>query len=132
MMPPTYLETLARKLDGLKKPNHKFVMVSSGVVSKITQELLRQYPINQRTEISRKLFHEWSQMNQTLQGLRAIIKDNVLIYPTGTVEGILAAMRKEVNYGDVAAIVPDETKEDLQSKVTGLKIISWSECLIFD
>lgn len=131
-MPPTYLETLARKLDGLKKPNHKFVMVSSGIVSKITQELLRQYPINQRTEISRKLFHEWSQMNQTLQGLRAIIKDNVLIYPTGTVEGILAAMRKEVNYGDVAAIVPDETKEDLQSKVTGLKIISWSECLIFD
>lgn len=131
-MPPTFLEKLAKKLDELKEINHEFVLISSGTMNQVNKDILSKVPMKDRNEANRKLMYDWSQGNQSLQGLRAIVKDTTLIYKEGHLESIKRAMKSEIQYGDNTVIVPDQFREQIKEYAPALTVIPRSTCLIFD
>lgn len=101
-------------------------------MNQVNKDILSKVPMKDRNEANRKLMYDWSQGNQSLQGLRAIVKDTTLIYKEGHLESIKRAMKSEIQYGDNTVIVPDQFREQIKEYAPALTVIPRSTCLIFD
>lgn len=131
VQPPTYLENLSRKIEKIRLAHHKFIVLSSGTVYQINKEVVSKYPSQDRIEVQRKLLWEWSEGIQTLNGLKGIVKDQSLIYQTGSPQEILALIKHEMDFGIRYALVHDDSFAWLNENVP-MKFMKISECLFLD
>ena len=131
VQPPTYLSRISAKINQLKKLNHRFVILSSGTAFQINKEILEQYPIEQRGELNRSMIYEWSEGKQTLNGLKGIIKDQVLIYNQGRADQIVEWIKSEMDFNIRYAIVPDNVFDWLNANVQ-FSFLKEDQCLFLD
>jgi len=131
VQPPTYLERLSFKINQLKKPNHKFIILTSGTAYQINRELLASYPVEQRGDMHRNLLYEWSEGKQTLNGLRGIIKEQVLIYRSGRTDQIVNWIKSDIDFNIRYAIVPENVFDWLNANVE-FSFLKEDQCLFLD
>jgi hypothetical protein len=75
--------------------------------------------------------YEWSEGKQTLNGLKGIIKDQILIYKSGRAEQIVEWIKSEMDFGIRYAIVPNDAFDWLNTHVQ-FSFLKEEQCLFLD
>lgn len=129
----TFTDKVAEKIQKEKRDNHIFVIVSSGTAFRISDEVAKKYPANLRGQTKRTLFYQWSEGQQTLLGLKAIVKEHVLIYKDLNVNSIVSRIKFDIkdNFTCKWVIVPDEIRSTMANNIN-LHVLGFSECLFLD
>lgn len=129
---PTFLSKLSKRIEAQKKDEIKYVVVGSGTVWQINKEILQQYPAQERSEGIRNLNYDWAEGRQTLNGLKALIKEHCLIYDLLNPEKVIEQAQYDLDHLSRFLIVPNAIKKELQSKINLLTVISRENCLFID
>lgn len=129
MKPVTFIDRLKTKIENAKNKDHKYIVVGSGTINKINKDLLSTIPVEDRTDMQRRLISDWQSNNQTLCGLRAVVKDQTLLYSYTNIEYISDQIKAEMTFDIKNIIVPRVAQPEISSFAKSVNVIALEECL---